>query len=50
MFPFSLFRRREKKKPRIVRRIVVGLIIGGAIGSVVGKSLMDKHEKKDDDK
>lgn len=47
MWPFR--RRREKPKKRMVEKVVVGLIIGGAIGSIIGKKMMDKHDKEDEE-
>lgn len=34
----------------MVEKVVVGLVIGGAIASIVGKKMMDKHEKDQDEK
>lgn len=33
----------------MAKKVVAGLIIGGAIGSIVGKTLMEKHDKMDEE-
>lgn len=43
------FRRTQKKKKNIAKKMVVGVIVGGAIGSIVGKKLMEKHGAEDPD-
>jgi hypothetical protein len=47
MWPFS--NREEKKQAHIMRKFIAGVIIGGAIASIIGKHMLDKHEKGDDD-
>lgn len=47
MWPFSKPAEPEKKngkKRRMIRRVIVGFIIGSAISSIVGKALL--HEKR----
>jgi hypothetical protein len=45
------FRKREspKKSHHVMRRFIAGAIIGGAIASIIGKTLLEKHEKGEDD-
>lgn len=47
MWPFRS--QEPKKKDNMLRKFVAGAIIGGAIASIVGKHLVDKHEKGDDE-
>lgn len=37
----------EKKKGKILDKVMMGAIIGGAIGSVIGASVSSKKEVKD---
>lgn len=47
MWPFR--KKAAKKKSLMPKKVIVGLIIGGAIGSIVGKKLLEKHDKDDED-
>ncbi len=47
MWPFR--KKTAKKKSMMPKKIIVGLIIGGAIGSIVGKKLLEKHDKDEED-
>ena len=45
MWPFP--RKKEKSGGRkIIERVVTGVIIGAAISSIIGKTLLEKHERK----
>lgn len=49
MWPF----RRKKDKSsgrRAVERVVTGVIIGAAISSIIGKTMLDKHDKREEEK
>lgn len=45
------FRKREEKKKQdhVMRKFIAGVVIGGAIASIIGKKLLEKHEKGDDE-
>ncbi len=46
MWPFR--RKKEKSGGRkMVERVVTGVIIGAAISSIIGKTLLEKHEKNE---
>jgi len=49
MWPFRRRRKPEEKKPHIARKVIVGLVIGGAISSIIGKKLLEKRERDEDE-
>lgn len=40
------FRRRQRERSGITKKIIVGLVIGGAISSIIGKKLLEKKEQE----
>lgn len=45
MWPFRK-RKKEPKRHRVVRRVVVGFIIGGAISSIVGNHVLKERRRQ----
>lgn len=49
MWPFRR-RGKKEKKSRTVEKVIAGIIIGGAISSIVGKKLIEKHDREEQEK
>ena len=45
------FRRKNQKssKRKMMETVVTGVIIGAAISSIIGKTMLEKHDKEEDE-
>ncbi len=48
MWPFGPKKDKSSKR-KVVETVVTGVIIGAAISSIIGKTMLEKHERKDED-